>query len=134
MSAIVIISAHGQGNRDDEYDEHREVWSTIPESVREALEMTDHGPAEDGEEFSETKWWGELTDEQWAEFRSAWSIEPDSCEETMGMILGPPYGMLPALAYTSDGTDWNIGGVYPVDWVDVWFLTEDADFNMMEEA
>lgn len=133
MSAIVIITANGQGNADDQYDQHRQVWSTIPESVREALTMTDNHPAEDGE-GSETKWWGELTADQWDTFRSDWMIEPDECNDTMGMILGPPYGTLPALAYTAHGTDWNAGGVYPVDYVDVWFLTEDPDFNMMEET
>lgn len=123
MSAIVIIAANGQGNRADDYDQHQAVWGTIPEGVRKALTMTDNHPADEREEFSETKWWGELTDEQWTELRDAWCIEPDDCNETMGMILGPPYGTLPALAYTAEGHEWNVGGVYPVDWVDVWFLT-----------
>lgn len=131
MSAIIIISAHGQGNEDAEYDYHLEVWTTIPETVRSALTMTDNHPP-DGDEPSETKWWGELTTEQWDTFRDDWMIEPDDCNDTMGMILGPPYGHLPALAYEAHGTDWNIGGVYPVDYVDVWFLTEDPDFNMMQ--
>lgn len=132
MRAIIIISAHGQGNEGAEYDQHRHVWYTIPDSVREALTMTDNEPDHDGD-GSLTKWWGELTTEQWDEFRADWMIEPDECNDTMGMILGPPYGTLPALAYTADGTDWNVGGIYPVDYVDVWFLTEDPDFGMMVE-
>jgi hypothetical protein len=131
MPAIVIISAHGQGNRGDEYNEHLDVWETIPETVRAALEMTDHYPAEpeSGEDFSETKWWGELDDDQWQAFRAAWNIEPDGCEQTLGMILGPPYGTLPAVNCSSPGHEWNIGGVYPVDWVDVYLLTDDPDFE-----
>jgi hypothetical protein len=137
MPAIIIITAEGQGNRGDDYNEHLTVWTTIPESVRGALTMTDNDPGEpDGAETGETsitKWWGEITTEQWAELRRDWCIEPDDCDDTLGMILGPPYGHLPALAFNAVGTDWNVGGVYGVDWVSVYFLTDDPDFDMMAD-
>lgn len=122
--AYVIISAHGNGNYGDEKD-HSAVWGTIPKIVQEALSITD-----DDEE--QTKWVGVLDQEQWEEFRDNWFIEPNDCEDTMGMVT--EYGHMWALSYTSDGMDWNMGGVTHVDYVNVYFCCQDDDMMELVQA
>lgn len=110
----------------DYENQHRSVWGTIPIIVREALVHTEELDPEDGPDECNNKWCGALNKQQWEAFRDAWFIEPDRCDDTMGMIT--EYGHMWALADMSSGDDWNMGGIYPVDFVSTYFCTQEQEF------
>lgn len=111
-----------------EVKRHNIVWETIPDVVKPALQKTDD--TDYGIDVSETyevetKWCGWLNREQWESLKDTWGLNPESSTATMGMIT--EYGGMWALAETHDGMDWNMGGLTPVDYVDIWYCSQDED-------
>lgn len=110
------------------------INGTIPENVRRFLTV-ERGPRDQRwPEEDDDQWSGWLDQPAWEDLAAAWDIVPEECSQTMGMMAGPDnvrgenwLQPMWALAYESPGTDWNIGGVYPVDYVQMYFNSRDAD-------
>jgi hypothetical protein len=141
--AYVIMTAMGlgtypaksEGLPDDwDWPGHGEVIRCLPDVCRNIFTKTEENEDDStwgaSEQFPTTKWVASMNQEQWEAFREHMCLEPERLDETMGMIT--EYGHMWALCDNADGTDWNMGGVTPVSWVDTYFCCQDAD--MMERA
>jgi hypothetical protein len=135
--AYVIMSAVGygtyEGGFEDDWPGHDTVINCLPEAVKQAFfetEKTDDGGWCEVP-MPETKWGAVLTKSQWEEFRDSFSLNPDTVDNTMGMMFD--IGMMMwALADHCDGSDWNMGGITPVSFVQTYFCCQDED--MMRRA
>lgn len=111
------------------YKNHNKVWNTLPESVQKVLETTDDTNfGEDVEETYEveTKWVGWLNQTEWEDLKSGWGLDPERSDRTMG-ILAWPEGHMWALSETHDGMDWNMGGLTPLDYMNIYYCSQDPD-------
>lgn len=118
----------------DREQRFRCINGSIPETVRGFLTV-ERGPTDQRfPDDDDDQWSGWLSREAWEALRDDWCIEPEFCSQTMGIMAGPDevrgenwFQPMWALAYESPGTDWNMGGVYPVDWVQMYFNSRDED-------
>lgn len=139
--AFVAISAVGPGSYggyEDEWSEDEE-WSheMMRRCVQETIPPLARAELGDGtwdERFMndrEVNWNGWLTRAAWDELRAEWYFDPETDSKTGG-IIGVAIdddGFHNAWAYSSDqpGMDWNIGGVTPVTYVNVYYCAQDED-------
>ena len=100
-----------------------------PELANSGLKLTEDGESEFAEygAVCHRKWVGIIPKAVYRELRDSWSLQRENAMETGG-ILTAEYGLIPAIAWSFDGMEWNTGGSTPIFQASLY-----VSFAMMEK-